>query len=888
MDFIDQLIPDIRKNLMTEFKMKQNGKYLRDGVCPSCGQKTLWTWYDKPLSTQCERVNNCGLTYTAKELFPELFVKIAETYPPTPEEPNKTANAYLSLIRGFDVSKIKGWYDQASFYSSTDKVGTECVRFYLNHQKDIWFDRFVEDLNITNKHGKKEKRNKNFKGAYQGLWWQPPTLEIKDGSEVIFTEGILDAIALNINGYPAVSIMSAGTFPSESIKPYLGKNITWVIGLDNDKAGLISIEKHAKTLRDMGEKVRAIVSSQDFEKSDWNDLHQKEKLTANDMQRYRLYGDVVLANSKESKAFATFMLHDEKIKHFVIDYKRLTYAVKVDLEKYAEEDTAKIGSDEDLLKSKKVAFKTTAKLNRIAEFTLDYLYHQKPENGNDGLYVFRVDFANFAPSQELLLPHTAFASATKFKECALSVSGAMFEGDLKDITYLYKRWTNRWKKVVKTLDYIGYDKDSKAYIFNDIAVRNGNIIKQNPEGYFSLDKSGIKTLVRNGTDISTESPKDFYLDYELAYGMVGLVALTWTLGTLFAEQIAEKHSSYPFFELSGREGGTGKSHLVEFLYKLQGREYTPFNPFNSTASARMREPSVVSNGIFCCNEGQNEDDSNRPHSAKFHWSMWKDFFERKGTRTINTKNQQTYNPPFRGALMIVQNVTVMADTPFLQRIIHQTMTSAHHSVDGRNADMRLMNYTKSDLSGWLINVLKKEATILKRFFDRYNYHNQRLQKYPSLKTQRIIHNHSQMLALADCLHLAVPIGEDTQSALVQHITAMAVERETVLKKDHPVIEQFWRLVEDINGIYKNSKTGKYEIGAGPLNHSEDSRTVAINLTHFYQEVKKQGVPFNVDPKELKRYLENSTHPQWIKANEAMYSVLDKKTIRCWVFKYKDK
>lgn len=250
MEFIDNLIPNIQHGLMShEFNMKHRGKYLREGICPSCGEKTFWSWFDKPLRMQCERENNCGASYSAKELFPELFERINETYQPTPEDPNKTAKAYLSLIRGFDLEKIKGWYEQGNFWKASADKGTATVRFFLNEKKTVWFDRFVEDVTVTDQDGKRKKRNKDFVGAYQGLWWQPPTLEITDGMEVIFTEGILDAIALNLNGYSAVSIMSAGTFPAESIKPYLKRGITWVIGLDNDKAGLVNIEKHAKTLR---------------------------------------------------------------------------------------------------------------------------------------------------------------------------------------------------------------------------------------------------------------------------------------------------------------------------------------------------------------------------------------------------------------------------------------------------------------------------------------------------------------------------------------------------------------------------------------------------------------------------------------------------------------
>jgi Toprim-like len=889
MTFLDNLIPDIQSRLMGhEFGMKvsHDGEYLRGGECPECKQKELWTKLSQPFHLFCGRLSKCGVELSVKDLMPELFEKFNEKYEATPEEPNKTADAYLSLKRGFDLEKIQGWYEQTNWWRPYANKGTAAVRFYLDKEKGIYFERFVEDVTVTDKAtGRKKPKNKDFsEGTRKGLWWQPPTLTIEDNSKIIWTEGILDAIALVMNGYNAISILSASSFPDVSIQPYLGKGIEWVLGLDTDKAGIDYALKHAKKLRDLGEKVTILATREDGSKCDWNDLHLDKKLSEADMTRYEILGGITFAEDKKDKAFYTFLLNNEKRSHFCIDFKNSTYSVTIDLQNYAEDSFVMVGSEDQRDSAKRRAFNDHAKLKRIAEFKLNYSYHQKPENGDEGRYVFRVDFANHAPSQELILPSSAFSSATKFRECALKVAGAMFEGETHDVIYLYKQWMRHWKKTVVTLDYVGYDLKNRAYIFNDLAIKNGKIIKLNEEGYFYLQGIGIKTQLENGQRISQSEPVNFLPDFEKAYGMVGLVSLTWNLGALFAEQIRERHSSYPFFELIG-EGSSGKSHLVDMLCKLLGRDANVFDPLKSSNAARMRRFADTSNMPVICNEAEHED---RSHSAKISWNDLKDLFEGVIGRSIGVKSNdnQTKTPRFRAALMIVQNITINAGEAFLTRVIHQRLDRSHHTQEGRDADVRLMQLQKEDLSGWMVNVLKQETVILKRFFEAYEKHNRKMQQAGQLKIQRVIHNHSQLLALADCLPLVIPISVEKLEALKKHIAQMAVDREITLQQDHPIVQQFWDTYHYLNQpkMMVDDDAGYDKVVENPLNHSVNpDKEIAVSLNEFREwcSNKRQEL---LDEQDLKRHLRTSTNPKFIDSNVPIYSRHKKKTLRVWVFK----
>ena len=129
--------------------------------------------------------------------------------------------------------------------------------------------------------------------------------------------------------------MSSGTFPSASMKPYLKKNITWVLALDNDATGRKFLKKHSEKLRDMGENVCAVLSSKTEQKADWNDLHKANKLTDKDMAGYRHLGQLALARTYTDKA-SLIWHHNESRTYFIFAHANRTYSAKVDPTEYSK------------------------------------------------------------------------------------------------------------------------------------------------------------------------------------------------------------------------------------------------------------------------------------------------------------------------------------------------------------------------------------------------------------------------------------------------------------------------------------------------------------------------------------------------------------------------
>jgi len=67
------ILEDIKKRLVSEFKFKAKGEWLQQGKCPSCSAKELYTHGETPWVIKCGRMNKCGYERHAKDLYPELL-----------------------------------------------------------------------------------------------------------------------------------------------------------------------------------------------------------------------------------------------------------------------------------------------------------------------------------------------------------------------------------------------------------------------------------------------------------------------------------------------------------------------------------------------------------------------------------------------------------------------------------------------------------------------------------------------------------------------------------------------------------------------------------------------------------------------------------------------
>ena len=879
------ILRQVKSRLISQYKFKVVGEWLRDGICPGCKKKELFTHAETPWVIKCGRQNKCGIEYHARDLYPEFFEEFNKRYQPTTTNPNATADAYLDIARGLNPKNIKGWYRQEKFWHPKGDKGTATVRFDIDRANNVYMERLVEPVTITKDDGDRETRKAHFGGAHRGLWWQPPSLEFKAGDEIWLVEGCLDAIALNLNGVKAVAILSCSNYPAKKLAQHKGKDIKWVFALDNDAAGKRFAKKFVKQSKkdEFNAFAAMIPEGQDTHKKDWNDLHQSGDLKPEQIDDYRHEGALLVAPTPLSKAMLIWSRNSKRTT-FSFTFDNRVFWFKTDIEKLNKEIQTLAEAYPELSEKelRDKGIENAGMLTEICNCNPTFLYYQSHEATSEAWYYCRVNFPTTRPRPTIKTTFTGpqIGAAGEFKKRLLTVApGGLFTGSNRQLDWIVQNHLNNIKQV-KTIDYVGYSKDHQAYIFNDFAVKAGKVIKANAEDYIELSKGiSVKTLA-SSHKFEIGAAHEFNKDWpELvfeAFGAKGLIALTFWFGSLFAEQIRAAQKSFPFLEIVG-EPGSGKTTLIEFLWRTFGLEDTEgFDPSKSTFASIRRKFAQVSNMPIVLLEG---DRDNENKYKMFDFNQLKDSYNGRafGERGVKNGGNETYAPAFKGSIVIAQNADVSGSLAVMERIMHLTVDKSKHSNQTRIAADKLNQIPMSALSHFLIKAISSEVKTVdyvKRNARRYE---DELLSHPKIKTARIAKNHGQLMALADCMVDITGLSESQRHVLRAFVEDMAIEREIAIKADHKLVQSFWETFEYLNNIR-------------PLDHAIGDDTIAVNLNHFVKVAveEKQQIPAIADLKPLLKL--TRTHKfLGIKAvNSAVNKQMERgpATVKCWVFQKK--
>lgn len=870
---------DLTRRLVADYGFKVNKAWLQEGQCPDCKKKELFARAEAPWVVKCGRENKCGWQGHVKELYPDAFASWSDRFKATEQQPNAAADAYLRDGRGFDLSKIAGWYRQDTYFDREKQIGTATVRFSL--PGGFW-ERFIDR---PERFGKKKARF-NYGIEYHGTWWQPPT-QSNQVEELWLVEGIFDAIALMHNGIAAVSLMSCNNYPQHALAGLAQQCLsadrqrpTLVWALDGDRVGRSYTRKWVRRARSEGWDCKAAQIPQPAKgKHDWNDLHQRERLTEKDLATYRYYGALLIAESATEKAL--LMYNHSLRRDFPFDFDRRLYWFKLDIDKFNKAMEAQEESDDGRTTEEKrdQALAESGVVAEIANCSPTALYYQANALTDESWYYFRVEFPHDGAAIKNTFTGGQLASASEFKKRMLAIApGAVFTGNSAQLDRLLKDQLFDIK-TVQTVDFVGYSREFACYVLGNIAVKDGAVHELNEEDFFDLGKLSIKTLSQSvGLSINTD-PKSYQTTWLghiwQCFGAKGLVALVYWFGSLFAEQIRAEQKSYPFLEVVG-EPGAGKSTLIEFLWKLLGRrDYEGFDPSKSSLAARARNFAQVANLPVVLIESDREDSAK---TKGWDWDELKTAYNGRSVRARGMKNggNETYEPPFRGAIVISQNATVNASEAILQRIVHLHFDRTNQTAHTKALAEELERMPMEHVSGFILAALGKEPAILSTMFEQLPIHERELQALPELRAMRIAKNHAQLLALTDAIQHVVPFTPEQRAAVHDMVISMAKERQQAINADHPMVQEFWELFDYLNG----------ETYAPVLNHAKDPGLIAVNLNHFAQVAadNKQQFPQMVD---LKRLLTTSKRRKFV-GNKAVNSNIQSrtgtgKTVKCWVF-----
>lgn len=270
-----------------------------------------------------------------------------------------------------------------------------------------------------------------------------------------------------------------------------------------------------------------------------------------------------------------------------------------------------------------------------------------------------------------------------------------------------------------------------------------------------------------------------------------------------------------------------------------------------------------------------------PHAKQFDWDELKPLYNGRIGRARGHKSagNETYEPPFRGSVVISQNAVVDASDAVLQRIVHLRFDKSLHSADGAIASKQLENWPIAQVSGFVLAAVRREKKILDLLAEYTPGYEAMLKAHPHLKSMRICKNHAQLMALVDALAVVVPITAAQKQATHNALIAMAVARQQAINADHPVVQEFWELFEYLDGE---------ERGIPKLNHSRDDQLIAVSLPHFLSVAAHHGITKVPALSDLKRLLPESRARKFLtyKSVNSAITVVDGQgtTVKCWVFR----
>lgn len=875
---------DVMLRLAADFDFKKtSGNWLQGGKCPSCGKTELFANKNNPWVIKCSRVEKCGTELLVKEIYPEIFDNWGDRYPVSAEKPNAAADAYLREACGFNLDLIAGQYTQSSYFDNKIKEGSTTVRFQIS--VDIYWERLIDQPGRFN--GKDS--HFNFGAKYSGMAWCPP-IDIPE-DEVWIVQDIFNSIALMHHGIYAASAMSCSNYPHLFLTAAIEKceaagkprpKLVWAF--DAGRAGETYARRfNERATKDGWKSSCVLIRAKGRQKPDWNDQYLADRLKPEDIEEYRYRGALLTAKSAADKSLIMYRRKEWSMFYFDFDNRLFWFEFdnakyNAALEKLTEEKKGSGISMDDL---RKQALENSRSVKEIANCVPTALYYQANELTDESWYYVRIDFPHDGPAIKNTFTGSQLTSSAEFKKRLLSMApGALYTGNALHLDlWLQKQMFGI--KTVKTIDYIGYTKEHGAWVFDDIAIKDGRAYELNDEDFFDIGKLAVKSLNKSVALSINPEQKDYDAEWSKlvwkCFGTKGVVSLAFWLGSLFAEQIRALHKSFPFIEIVG-EPNSGKSTLIEFLWKLVGRsDYEGFDPQKATVAARARNFAQVSNLPIVLIESDRDsgDDKGGPKQKCFDWDELKTAFNGRSVRSTGVKNSgnDTREPPFRGAIVISQNATVTASDAFMQRLMHVWLEANQPTEESRINFKKLETYPVDKCSQFVLMATKAEAAIMATVAERHPIYVDILSDNPQIKQQRIVHNHAQLMALVDALRHVVKFSDEAYVAVLDEITAMAIARQAAINDDHPRIQEFWELYDFIE-----SKSDDAPV----LNHSREPTEIAINLNDFVAKADafRQQVP---DMREIKKLLRTSRERRFKEANATINSVIHSRTVKAWIF-----
>jgi hypothetical protein len=296
----------------------------------------------------------------------------------------------------------------------------------------------------------------------------------------------------------------------------------------------------------------------------------------------------------------------------------------------------------------------------------------------------------------------------------------------------------------------------------------------------------------------------------------------------------------------------------------------------ATHSNRWRSLAQLANMPLVAIEGDPNKSESGHQRRTFDLSEAKTLYNGKGMRGTSPKNNgiETYEPPFRGALILAQNTPIDGLPEIMERLVQIPWNKSHLSTQGYQSAQRLQRLDMEQINGFMTACITQEKPLLESYAQHYQTCLERLKHEGGLSNQRLRHNHAQIMALAHALQeTSILSGLQTAdlAALDAYLIQCCAERHQRLDGDTPLVAEFWDMYHYL----------EEEIGCR-VNHSRDETRIAISLLDFVQQLAEHKLR-PLDLPQLRQELKQSKRYTLVEANHPILSKIKNKTVKCFVF-----
>lgn len=799
-----------------------------------------------------------------------IIKPFSEEFPSSQENPNATADAFMTKVRGFNLDIVKDMYDQHRLKHRDKNEFATTVRFKLPNGS-TW-ERLIDEHKI-----KTFEKKAHFFKSFKNSGWIPPGQSIEENDIVYITEGIFKSLAFHHLKMKTIAAMTSNNCPFDIINENKGKGVIWVLASDFDNAGKKSAAKYKEEIETLGE--IAYVAFPESVRLDWDDLFREKRLDQEYLNDSLWRGRYFLCENHREKAFWYWAKFGKG--HHIYENKNALWKYennrKNDLYELRQqvEECWKIESADEY-KDHMSSFFGNVIIELISNCVPDFLYIEKDALTDEQFYYFNVKHAHNHVEQKIQVEGAVLESPSPFKKALLNkTAGGMFSGQAADLEKLKEKWFKYTPRTVSSIPFVGYHKETNCYVFPEFGFFKGKYFPVNDDGFFEYNKQSIKCGLRSIDIHYTEKLQlNWFDDYFEAFSFSGVMLMSWWLGGFFAEQIRKIQKSYPFFELTGDQGA-GKSTQIEFMWRASGRSgYEGFDPSKSTPAGRARNFQQVSNLPVVLLEGDRNGDSKR--NLGFDFDELKTAYNGRGIRSMGVKRRgsETEEPPFRGACLISQNAEVDGSEALLSRIVHAHCTRFHHNEKTRLTARKLEGMNVDDLSGFLVTALKNEEKLLADYLIKFAEIEKEFAERAEGIQSRLIKNHAQIAAWVYQLPTIFgKIDDYFCDEVKEFIWERCQVRQTRVGGDHPLVTEFWETFDYL--LTRGSEHAK-------LNHSVDQNIIALNFNEFVTACTYYGQnKYNIS--ELKQLLKNGRNREFLE-RKTIHSAVNQKKVNCWTFR----